>query len=367
MALSASHRALESMTRNCRPSPRRAPRWLSHALLGATLLVHAPKAHADRPDEEHGQAPGDDTAGAENDSARLLDAQGTALLSQRRVAEACPQLAESYRLQPGTGVLLRLALCQELLGKRATAWTLYLDAAERARTSDDGKLVALAERRAAALEPQLARLTIHLDATAKEARSVEVLRNGSPLELTSLGEALPVDPGPQVIEAVAPGRRRFQDTVLVRESPGTYSITITLPTTRPSLLPPPPQVRHAESASSGLSTQHWLAVGAGGIGLVGVTIGSIFGLSVSSKMSRARDSCTSGTRGCSDEALAVQDEARDAARVSTLAFGAGLAGLAGGVALWLTAPKASERPLNALRAVPLIARDTAGLQAVGSW
>ncbi|HTU63040.1 MAG TPA: hypothetical protein VMF89_31485, partial [Polyangiales bacterium] len=189
-------------------------RVLVRGCLALAVLCGAPSAFA---------------AEGEAESAATLDAEGTALLNQREFEQACPKLAESFRLQPGTGVLLRLALCRELSGKQATAWTLYLDAADRARTKGDTRVADLATRRATALETRVSRVTIHLDPTAQSASELAVLRDGEPLELTRFGTALPVDPGPHRIVATAAGRQRFEETLVVSASPNSYTITISLP------------------------------------------------------------------------------------------------------------------------------------------
>src|SRR4051812_27217178 len=73
-------------------------------------------------------------------SAETLDAEGTALLNQHKYDEACAMFAESYRILPGNGVLLRLGLCQELQGKTASAWATFRDAAARARAAGDAQV-----------------------------------------------------------------------------------------------------------------------------------------------------------------------------------------------------------------------------------
>jgi len=308
-------------------------------------------------------------AEGEPESAAELDAEGTALLNQREFNAACPKLARSFRLQPGTGVLLRLALCHELSGKQATAWTLYLDAADRARAKGDARVAELAQRRATALDARVSRVTIHLDPSAQNASALEVSRDGEPLELTRFGTALPVDPGPHSIIATAPGRKRFEETLVVSASPTTYSITITLPRETPST----PEGDSSgsperESKQRVWSTQRSLAVASAGVGVAGIAVGAILGLGVSAKMNRARSGCSEGNSGCSPEALALQDQAHSSALASTIAFGVGAAGIVGGIALWLTAPKAAGEPTEVtVQAAPLLGFGTAGVQAVGRW
>ncbi len=341
------------------PAFARARRAASSALLATTVAASCALARAQS---------------TNLDDAAALDAQGTALLNQRRLAEACPKLEQSFEREPGTGVLLRLALCQELSGKGATAFASYLAAAERARAAGDTALVELAQKRASALEKRLSYLTIQLAPSASAAPYLEVSRDGARLDPTTLNAALPIDPGPHVIEASAPGRKRFQDTVLVNEAPSSYSIVITLPLS----------AEHAESAGSAVraesttlmssgaawSTQKTLAVASAGVGVAGLTLGTIFGLGVASKMSHARARCAQSPSGsgCPPESLAQQDDARGLARASTAAFVVGGAGLLGGLALWLSAPAERARPSEArFRAYPLVGLGAAGLQADGAW
>jgi hypothetical protein len=303
--------------------------------------------------------------------AQLLDAEGTALLNQHQLAAACPKLEQSYRLKPGTGVLLRLALCHERAGKAAFALAFYLEAAERAKAAGNPRLVQLAQNRAAALEPRLSRLRVDFGPSVKELPNLRVSLDGTPLELRTLGADVPLDPGSHVIEAVAPERKRFENTIVVSDEPRHYSITIVLPQNELELEATgaaKPQLEPTHTTGSAWSTQRSWALVAGGVGLAGLTAGTFLGLAVGSRMERARALCADGSSGCPEEALALQDQAGGYAWASTIAFSAGAAGLAGGIALWLTAPQRPERPLDAqVRVVPMVSLEAGGIQAVGTW
>jgi serine/threonine-protein kinase len=80
-----------------------------------------------------------------------------------------------------------------------------------------------------------------------------------------------------------------------------------------------------------------LVVGAAGI--VGIGVGSFFGLRAISIYGDAKDHCPDVA--CKDaEGLTLTDDAKNAASAANIAFGIGLVALAGGVVLYLTAPSA---------------------------
>lgn len=335
-------------------SSRRARRGLLGMLFCPPLLLLSASVHAQ------------DMTDA---GAQLLDAEGTALLNQHQLAAACPKLEQSFRLKPGIGVLLRLALCQELSGKGASAHAHYLEAEGRARTAGNPQIVQLAQKRAAALASRLSHLRIELAASVEALANVRISLDGAPLEATTWRADMPLDPGSHVIEAEAPGRKRFEKTIVVGDEPQQYAITVTLAPAEVEVEPnavlePQPK----DTKSSPWTRQRSLALVAGGIGLAGVTAGTFLGLAVGSQMRRARALCENGTSGCPEEALALQDQAHGYSLASTISFSVGTAAILGGVALWLTAPPRPERPLDAqVRVLPIVGSGAAGIQAVGKW
>lgn len=303
--------------------------------------------------------------------AEELDQNGMALLKQGKVAEACPRFAESFRTRPGTGVLMRLALCHEQSGKWASAWHAYRDAAARATTSGDSAVAGLAQKRAAAIEPRLSHLVLRLDASTAAVQGLEVTCDGNLLAPTANGVALELDPGEHVVTASAPGRSPFSQTIRVGEGAGNYEVAISLPLQQTATTVPPPVSGAASVQQQGApywSTQRMAAVAAGGLGVAGVVVGTVFGLKVASKMDQARDRCGGATSGCPQESLALQDQAETPARLSTAAFTLGVLGLAGGAALWFTAPDRAKREgAVSLQLHPLLSRDAGSITMTGHW
>src|ERR1051325_3142120 len=72
-------------------------------------------------------------------AAEALFDEGKALYAKGDYQAACPKLAESYRLDPGTGALFALALCHERAGKPASAWVEFMEAAGRANTEHNAE------------------------------------------------------------------------------------------------------------------------------------------------------------------------------------------------------------------------------------
>jgi hypothetical protein len=166
-------------------------------------------------------------AGDRAATAEDLFRQGLQLTRSGRFADACPRFAESHRLDPAFGALMNLAACYEKLGRTASAWQAYVDAADLARDKGQTARAKTAREKAGRLAPRLVRLEIRLGPDV-EARGLEITRNGVPVDPALLGLAVPVDPGSYAIVATRQGAEPWTTSASATQ-PGQITIEVTGP------------------------------------------------------------------------------------------------------------------------------------------
>lgn len=288
-------------------------------------------------------------------AATQLFKEGRALMDRKKYLDACPKLEESQRLDPGGGTLLNLALCHEAIGRTATAWAELSEALSVARRDRRPDREKLASERMKALEPKLSRLTLTVGAGAAVAGLV-VKRDGTEVGQAAWGAAMPVDPGTHQLEASAPGYATWSSSVEVGADADQRVIEIPVLAALPPATPetPPPEPAPAPTPSPAPAAPPPAlpppapqpepsllpAYVAFGVGIVGVTAGSYFGLSA---ISKRKDSDAECAPKCSDRAVELNDQAKTAADLSTISFALGVAGLGLGTYLWLETPSSSAR------------------------
>ena len=128
-----------------------------------------------------------------------------------KYAEGCPKLADSQRLDPALDTLMHLALCNEKLGKTATAWSEYVDAAAQAHKSNQGDREKFAQSHAQALESKLQKVIIEMP---RPPEGVSIKLDGAALPPGVLGTELPLDPGDRALEVTAPGKKPWKQAKL---------------------------------------------------------------------------------------------------------------------------------------------------------
>jgi len=304
--------------------------------------------------------------------------QGRDLLKAGKYAEACTAFEKSQKLDPELGTEYNLATCWEKTGRLASAWAAYRELAQR--DTNVGRRADSAQR-ASALAPRLTKLLISV---RDPVEGIVVTRNGEDVT-ASVGIESPVDPGDYEIVASAPGYSPWSIKVSAIKEGGTVQVTV------PALekaAPAPDKVppigpAHVTTAGPGPgpavgataaphSNRKLIGLTVGGTGLAATAVGLYFGLRAGSKWNDAQNLCP-GPAGaeCPDamtkaQADSLEASAKTAGNVSTVLVGVGVAAIATGVVLYVTAPK-HGRAEHALRLVPTAGPDGFAVTAAGSF
>jgi hypothetical protein len=340
-------------------------RWLRFAPVLAALLCAAP-------------------ALAQKAEANVLFDEGRSLMAKKDYAAASAKLEQSQQLDPAVGTLLNLGECYTALGRTASAWSAYRDAASLAATTKQTDRERYANQKARELDARLSRLEL---AVASPARvpGLTITRNGVLVPEGLWGAAIPVDPGTQHVEAKAPGYVAWSGDTLVdegartvhlevpvlaavraapaptpppaaapSEAPGAMPTTISLP---PS--PPPAPSDRPEPSSQPLIG--WLTIGSGAaVGGTGLVL-YVLAQGKFSDSNCPNDVCV---RGIGDKTL--HDEGRTFEKLGGALMIAGGAALAIGSVVLLSAPEepetAAERHLRWR-----VTASASGLDVRGSW
>lgn len=213
-------------------SGNRGRRWAASA--GALVLCAAALARADQPDPQKVAA------------AQALFNKGVAALEKKDFATACPLLAEAVSLEPDAiGARFVLAECYEGQGRIASAWSTYLQAqgqAEKAGRADRAKE---AQKKAAALQPKLAMLTLVVPDAVRALPGLAIRRDGIDVGSAQWGTPLPVDKGSHAVVVTVTGRAPWEGRVDVVSDGATVPFEVQ---------PPPPTAGAPAGSASAASS-----------------------------------------------------------------------------------------------------------------
>lgn len=288
-------------------------------------------------------------ARASDPEAQMLFEEGKRLMAKGDTAAACERLEASQRIEPAGGTLLHLAACREKQGRTATAWALYNEALSAARRAQRRDREQAASERIAALEPRLMRLRIVVGPAAR-LPELTITRDGRPVDAAAWGLAVPIDPGPREVVASAPGRKSWSMKVDVRGEGLTTVIEVpelARDTGAAIVSPSPPRaadsVAPMSSASTDGSTQRTIGLVVGGVGLLGLGLGTYFGLRSASKNDETDRLCGGPPPAdCPRDGVDAANDAQSLGNASTVMFVIGGIALAGGLVLFFTAPRRSD-------------------------
>lgn len=272
--------------------------------------------------------------------------QGKELLDAGKTAEACQAFESAKRLDfTAINLILRLGDCYERLGRTASAYSQYQQAASVAAAAKDARQ-STAEERVAAVEPLLARLAVALAPGNAGAAVVVVRRNGDVVAGEKLdGKPVPVDPGSYTFEASATGKKTW--TASREVTPGA-SVIVDVPALEAIVVAAPRAAILSPSPEGTSSARRTIGIALGGVGLVGLGVGAAFGVKALSNLAASKaDGHCDAESFCDDEGFQLRHDARDAATISTVTLALGATAAVAGAILWFTAPAGPRAPARA--------------------
>lgn len=316
--------------------------WLALALAGSFAL---------QPSLADAQA-GDRKAAAET-----LFQKGKELMAQNKPEDACPKFEESQRLDPSVGTMLNLARCHSELGRTATAWAEYKQAATMARAAGQTDREQGAKEYADKLEPKLSFLTITVETRTAGLR---IKRDGEEVGSPSFGMPIAVDPGKHTIEVSAPGFDTWSTTIEIGKEADKQ--TVNVPNLSPAAATDPHAGKPSPQGTNGLRIASYVTLG---LGVVGLGVGGAFGGLAASEKSKADSLCPD--KRCNAEGYDHIQSAESKALISTVGLAAGGALVGTGVVLFVLSRSAGKGAESKTAILPSLSPQFGGATLVGSF
>ncbi|MEJ7597980.1 MAG: hypothetical protein WKG01_08745 [Kofleriaceae bacterium] len=296
---------------------------------------------------------------ADDAAAKALFDRGKALFAEGRYGDACLKLEASFKLNPLSGTRGLLGACYEKVGRLASAWAAFRDAATLAERQGNAERAQASREKAAELEPRLARITIQAAALP----DLEVAVDGAVQPRGAFGSAVPIDAGPHVVTATAFDHKPWRTTFELEDGEHHRIAVPALAADHSGRL-----AEHArrDAIRTTVRRRKLLAYGLGAGG--GLTLGVAGTLAILARgdWAAAREArCTEAGVCPVTSARELGQSAARKANLASILAGGGLVLVGVGVAIYFTAP--SERVYESPRVVPAISPTAAGLALEGSF
>jgi hypothetical protein len=288
---------------------------------------------------------------SEKAAAEALFDQGVQELKQGQYASACRKLERSQAVEPGIGTLLYLGECYKKLGRTASAWATFREAASKARAAGEVDRAEAGASRADALEPELSFVSFEVAEETASLPGLKIVQGSNLVSSALFGTKVPVDPGELKVVASAPDHQPFEMTITIQKGPSETLISVpVLP-----LLPEGERQKQAkedrrqadqvsadpthDSGPKAGSTQRTIGVVLGALGVASLGAGTVFGILAINKDKKADDVCDENTCDPGSDGYDLSSTATTFGHVSTATIAAGAALVVGGAVVYFTAPK----------------------------
>jgi serine/threonine-protein kinase len=298
---------------------------------------------------------------ADDASAKVLFDQGKSLFAEGKYGDACAKLEASFELAALSSTGGMLGACYEKVGKLASAWAAYRDAAAIAARQWFGERASAARDKAAELEPKLARFAIDATAARVPGTALTITVDGARLPDAAVGEALPIDSGPHVIVVDARGYAAWHVTIDAVDGERSQLDV-------PALVADPDELEDTKPRSERtMSHGRKLAVGVVATGGVILAVAGAF--AIIAKVDWNGADCVTdgdGVAVCPDAASKRKaDAASRDANIATVLGIAGFGGVAVGAVMFALAPRYA--PEEVPRITPVLHADGASLVINGRF
>ncbi len=309
--------------------------------------------------------------------AEVLYKEGQQLIGQGKFAEACQRLAASFKLDPQPNTELLQGVCYTKMGKTASAYNSFIDAAST--LPKGGGPQQYAADQAKALETQLLKVRVKFQPTVPQGLALHFDDETKTRDKDFADIDIALDPGDHDLFVTAPGKHDYTKHFKLDASSSPHDLIVNMTDKTQEELDKEKGgggggqviVEKPEASWSTLKTLGLISMIVGGVGLV---FGGIFlGVDIS-------NISTAGTSNQSECALqtnpATCSKALDAAKtldspLMTAGLVAGGVFLVAGIVMFVVGgnvTKAPEKPAAAsLRVLPWLTPQSVGMGLVGTF
>lgn len=308
-------------------------RWVQLAL-AAILAAGAGRAHAD----------------PEVEKADQLFAEGKALMSSNLV-QACEKFELSLQYNSAAiGTLLNVALCNEKLGKIATAVARFAEARSRAQEQGLREHLRAADEHLTALQPLVPHLAIQLSEPLPD---TAVLVDGHTVAVDHLQD-IPIDPGERVVVVSALGRLPYRVQFVIAKAEHKTLVV--------------PRLARSVTVTSSQRRIGQITAITGGAAFV-TSIGlALYGLRLhNQQFDQGHCMTRNGHDLCDAVGQPASERARTFGNVATYLGAAGLVAAGVGGYLWYRSPRSTPAADQKLAIVPAVTGDSVGVAALGRF
>jgi hypothetical protein len=335
-----------------------ASRWRRGSALALCVLFSSALAYAQ-------------PSAAQKETARGLMAEARELREQGDLQGALTRFAAADSIMgvPTTG--FELAATQAELGKLVEARETLRRVLALPQGPDDPEPFNEARSKARALDQRLqSRIgALHFVVTGLGAgEALAVVVDSEAVPVAALGLPFRVNPGKHVVIARAGGREVQAEVDALESRTVKVELVLGEPSTADAVEDPvvasTPVSEHTRQDAPSRRGMPTISYVAGGVGVVGVVVGAVAGISAISHKNAAAKSCVDGN--CPRATWSDLDSAHSMATISTTGFVVGAVGLAVGVSALLLReePRATQR---SVRVMPDVGPRGASVSIAGSF